>query len=578
MSQPPPTLPPLLLGDVPCEGERLDTWEAFAAALTEAPRRIGVVEAARAENLTVWLKGAARTPRLVVLGGDEAALLAAGACEVLPADATPDQTQRAVVRTRARGLWRADAERFRTIVEHARDIVTVLDVHGRYVYVSPSVEDQLGFSPEALRGTSAFALLHEDDVHEVMDVFLEAISTPGTVRAVSYRVRRAGGEIRRLRAEGVALTGASGDPYAVVTSRDVTEQARAQAALRDSEARYRSLLDALPDVISRIGRDGRVLDFHVPPVFATEFPAEVLLGHVLQDEIPVPLAETFTRAVAQIGAGVPLPVTYRYEVTVAGEPRYREARIVPNGPNEVLSIVRDVTAEALAEQGVQRSQAELEASQADLRALAARLQDVREEERTRLSREVHDSLGQQLTAIRFAVGWFGRQLAGDDEAVRRLADARGIIDETIRLVRRISADLRPGVLDDFGLVTALEWFAERTAERTGLDVLVTASGDASGVPDEMATAAFRIVQEALTNVARHAEATSVRITVETTPEHLCVRVRDDGVGLDAEAVRQRRSLGVLGMRERARALGGTLRLSGASGEGATVLVTFPLPT
>ena len=561
----------------------MSTWDAFREAVAASPRRIGVVRASvpggpSAHDLTAWLRGPGRTPRVVVIGGeDELALLASGASEVLEADASRAETERAVARARARGLWRADAERFRVIVEHSRDVVTVVDEKGRYVYSNPATEEHLGYAPEALRGTSAFDMLHKEDVPHVMGVFLEAIGTPGTSRSVSYRVRMASGEVLNMEAEGRALVGADGEPYAIITSRDVTERVRAEAALRDSEARYRSLLGALPDVISRIRRDGLVLAFHVPPVFTTEFPADALLGKVLPQEIPAPLAKKFKDAIAQIEAGAQGPVTYRYEVEVQGEARHREVRIVPHGPDEVLSILRDVTPEVNAERGIRQSKAELEASQADLRALAARLQDVREEERTHLSREVHDSLGQQLTAIRYAVGWFGRQLPGHAEAERRLADARGLIDETIQQVRRISADLRPGVLDDFGLVTALEWFAERTSERTGLDILVKASGDASGAPDDVATAAFRIVQEALTNVARHAEATSVVITVEVEDSRLHVRVTDDGVGLDADALQARRSLGVLGMRERARALGGTLRLAGSPGRGATVLVSFPLP-
>ena len=405
--------------------------------------------------------------------------------------------------------------------------------------------------------------------------FLEAIGTPGTSRVIAYRSRTADGRWRHLEGTGRTLLGPDGVPYGILNARDVTDRFVAEDALRASEARYRSLLVALPDVISRIRRDGWVLDFHVPPVFATEFPPEALIGRRLQDEIPEPLADHFDAAVARVD-DADGPVTYRYEVTARGERRFREVRIVPLGPDEVISILRDVTAEVEAEMGLRQSKAELEASQTELRALAAHLQDVREEERAHLSREVHDTLGQQLTAIRYAVGWFGRQMPDDADAQRRLEDARALIDDTIRRVRQIAADLRPGVLDDFGLESALEWLAERTMERTGIDTRIEASGDARGVPDEVATAAFRIVQEALTNVARHAQASSVRIVVEARPGRLDLRVEDDGVGLDAEAMRSRRSLGVLGMRERARAQGGTLDVSGASGEGATVSVSFPL--
>ena len=393
---------------------------------------------------------------------------------------------------------------------------------------------------------------------------------------MTYRVIAGDGSHRLFEGVGRAVTGEDGEPYALVTARDVTDRVRTETALRQSESRYRSLLEALPDVISRIRRDGRVLDFHVPPVFATEFPADALIGKVLQDEIPADIGRQFVEAVAKVDESVG-PVTYRYAVDTAEGRHYREARIVPHGPDEVLSILRDVTPEVEAELGLRASKADLEASQAELRALAAHLQEVREEERAHLSREVHDTLGQQLTAIRYAVGWFGRRLAEDPDAQRRLEDARALIDETIAQVRRIAADLRPGVLDDFGLATATEWYAERFAERTGLEVVVNESGESSTVPGDVATAAFRIVQEALTNVARHANASRVEIDVRAHADALHVRVADDGVGLDPDTLVGRRSLGVVGMRERARAQGGSLTIEGTPGRGAAVSVSFPLP-
>lgn len=571
----------LVFGEVPAEGRRAASWEEFCQHAESAPSGVAVVEARASGadgDLCAWMRQTAGRPEIVAVAPRQRQrdLLEAGAAEVVAPEADPPTVAAAIERAEARAVAGAEGRRFRRIIEHTHDIVTVLDSFGRFTYVSPSVEDILGFTPEALIGTNAFETLVEDDVASVMEVFLAAIGTPGMARRLSYRSRTASGEVRHLEGVGRALLGSDGVPYAVINARDVTRRAETEDALRASEARFRSLLAALPDVISRLRRDGTVVDFHVPPAFATEFPPEAMLGKRLNDEIPAPLAAMFDDAVAKVDTADG-PVTYRYEVAVAGDPHYREVRLVPLGDEEVISILRDVTPEVLAEQGLRESKASLERSQAELRALAAHLQDVREEERAHLSREVHDTLGQQLTAIRYAVGWFGRQLEGDEEADRRLSDARALIDETIQNVRQIAADLRPGVLDDFGIATALEWVAERTTDRTGLDVRVEAHGDASGVPDDIATAAFRIVQEALTNVARHADASSVRILVDARPDGLRVTVRDDGVGLDADALAARRSLGVLGMRERARAHGGVLHLTGAPGEGATVSVFFSLP-
>lgn len=240
--------------------------------------------------------------------------------------------------------------------------------------------------------------------------------------------------------------------------------------------------------------------------------------------------------------------------------------MAPAADGEVLSILRDVTPLREHEEALRRSQEEL-------RALATHLQDVREDERTRLSREVHDVLGQQLTAIRFGAGWFGRRFPDDEAAQERLAELRRTVDETLRHVRQIATDLRPGVLDDFGLASAVEWQTKRFDDRMGTPVALDVHGTCEP-PSEVATAAFRVLQEALTNVARHADATRVAVTLVLGPEAVRLVVSDDGRGFDAEPT-GRRSLGLVGMRERAGALGGDLSVRGVRGQGTVVECTLP---
>ncbi len=332
-----------------------------------------------------------------------------------------------------------------------------------------------------------------------------------------------------------------------------------------SDNRFQTVVHALPDVVSRIRHDGLVLDFHVPDTFVTEFPAEDLVGRRLHDIIPEDLVARFERAIAQVEETGRL-VTYTYMVEVRGRIRHREVRVAPVGPGEVISMLRDVT-------DLRENEAALEQSQVELRALAAHLQNVREEERTRLSREVHDVLGQQLTAIRLGIGWFGRHYAADADAQARLGDTRRVIDETIHHVRQIAADLRPGVLDDFGLASAVQWQAGQFEDRTGTPCTVDVRG-CSEPPRAVATAAFRVLQEALTNVARHAEAGRVTVTVELECGSVRLAVSDDGRGFDASEP-GRRSLGLVGMRERAGALGGRLVVRGVPGQGTVVECSLP---
>jgi two-component system, NarL family, sensor histidine kinase UhpB len=235
-----------------------------------------------------------------------------------------------------------------------------------------------------------------------------------------------------------------------------------------------------------------------------------------------------------------------------------------------FGIQRDVTARTLAAEELVRSRAEL-------RALAARLQTTREEERTRIAREIHDELGQALTALKLDLAWLGTKRPRRNAAASRLTDLSitDRIDETMEVVRRIASELRPSVLDQLGLEAAIEYLAQEAARRTGISVNLHAE-EFPKLPDEVASHAFRIIQEALTNVTRHSKATRVDVTVRRVGAAITLGVEDNGVGFPTQSLSGLRSLGLVGMRERALACGGTLTIRGAPGEGTAIVVTIPV--
>lgn len=211
-----------------------------------------------------------------------------------------------------------------------------------------------------------------------------------------------------------------------------------------------------------------------------------------------------------------------------------------------------------------------------LRDLAGYLQDAREKERKRIAREVHDELGQTLTALKFDLSQLAKQLPQDALALRQRAnEMAGLIDHAIHTVRRVSTELRPGLLDDLGLAAAIEWQAEEFAGRTGVRTNLYLSEDVFSLTSDVVTALFRIFQETLTNVARHAHASQVRVELVADPGQVTLRVRDDGRGISEREIMDPQALGLLGMRERARALGGEVTIEGVPGQGTTVTARIP---
>ncbi len=224
-----------------------------------------------------------------------------------------------------------------------------------------------------------------------------------------------------------------------------------------------------------------------------------------------------------------------------------------------------------------RAEQELRASSEQLRNLAAHLLSVREEERARISREVHDELGQSLTAVKMDLAWLaGRLPRRNGQMLKRIRSTRQLADSIIQSIRRISTELRPGVLD-LGLAAAVEWQVQEFQARSGIQCKVRLLTQEVFAPD-VSTALFRILQETLTNVARHAKATRAEVVLQKQRDRLVLLIRDNGRGFDQADASLSKSLGLLGMRERAAILGGRVNISSAPGKGTTVTAWIPLPS
>jgi signal transduction histidine kinase len=215
-----------------------------------------------------------------------------------------------------------------------------------------------------------------------------------------------------------------------------------------------------------------------------------------------------------------------------------------------------------------------------LRALAERLQLVREEDRKRVARDLHDQIGQILTAIKMDMTWMTRHLPeSEGEVLARLRESIQSINDGVKSVRTICSGLRPGVLDDLGLAAAIEWQASEFASRNGVPCQVSVPPVDLHLDGDRATATFRIFQECLTNVTRHAQAKSVRIALSQEDENILLVVEDDGIGFcEQDLSSTLGSLGLLGMKERAQFCGGDVQISSSPGNGTTVTIRVPVDT
>src|SRR5579872_525327 len=235
--------------------------------------------------------------------------------------------------------------------------------------------------------------------------------------------------------------------------------------------------------------------------------------------------------------------------------------------------------EAKERAGRKQAVEQLRHSHAQLRALSVYLQHVREEESMRISRAVHDELGQALTGLKIDLSWLGGRLPRHlDTLIDKAREMSSHIDETIKTVRRISTELRPGILDHLGLGAAIEWQANEFQARTGIQCKTSNSLDRAILHEEVNTVFFRIFQEILTNIIRHAGATRVQVQLAETDGRLLLEVRDNGRGITPEQISNVKSIGLLGMRERAALLGGVIAIRGTPKKGTRVRVSIPFST
>jgi PAS domain S-box-containing protein len=475
---------------------------------------------------------------------------------------------------RAREALLDSQRRYQTLLDSIQEGIWAIDAQSVTTFINPSLARMLKHSVKEIIGKPFFDFIRKEDkprAHMYLDRWLKGIHEHS-----EFTFQRGDGTFVYTELSVCPLMDAEGGvASALATVVDVTERREAKAALQESEARFTTLIEKAPVAIG-ISRQGSIVYANraFQRMFGFEDAGE-LIGRPIADQIAPRLREEAMERALRRSRGLPAETEYesvglrkdgtefpiRAAVTVLD---------LADGPASV-GFIADISAQKEFEQ-------KLGDSHARLRNLATHLLSVREAERKSVAREIHDELGQLLTALKMDLRWIEKQLGSSGHNVlEKIQGTLGLVDQAIDIVHRISSNLRPGMLDDLGLATAIEWLGAEFSQRTGISCDATVTIPEFRIGGNSATALFRIVQEALSNVGQHSGASHASILIRESGGRLEVTIEDDGIGITMEQAAASTSFGLIGMRERVEGLRGQLTVRGQEGKGTTVHATIPLP-
>jgi PAS domain S-box-containing protein len=449
----------------------------------------------------------------------------------------------------------------------------------RCTFVNKALLDFVGQSREQQLDNGWLTAVHPDDVDRCMRACVRpVISQPPC--SEEYRLRHADGEYRWVLAVGVAQFDLHGTFLGFVGSCiDITERKQIEAALRESEIRFRQLAENAPDVVYRrsffpsphteyINRASTLIAGRTPEEFYAN-------PHMALEALHPDSRTLFRKAIDN-------PESFREPVVLRW--LHRDGRVVWSEHRSVP--VRDAAGRLVGIEGIGRditdrlvTQERARVSEAQLRSLAARLQSAREEERSAVSRELHDQLGQALTGLKYELVMTIKALSAaglTPTLIDRVQALVGVVEETTNSVRRIATELRPPALDLLGLGTAIKLEAAAIRRRTGLRCRVTSSRKTTHLDHAQRTTVFRVFQEALTNIVRHANASAAQVRLREVARTFVMEIQDNGRGITQRELTDPGSIGLLGMRERVQLIGGQLEIEGRPGKGTRIVVRFTL--
>lgn len=464
---------------------------------------------------------------------------------------------------------------FQSLVENISGVYWVSDLlQMQTLYITPSYETIWGRKCEDLyENTLDFIKsVHPYDYQDVLDFYKRLYEIRNA--SITFRIIRPDGAIRWIESRVNVQENSKGEKYSYGYAEDITERKTADEAIRQSEQKYKLMFEKNPmPMWMASALDMKFISANEAAIEFYGYSNEEFLKMSTND-LMAQTSQSDPDAISRIRSSsknsMTHVVSHRKKNGDVVQVEIKEHKIEYKGKPAFLILANDVTEKLIAEQMMKQSNLEL-------RELSSHLETIREEERTTISREIHDELGQQLTGLKMDASWLSRKIPQHETILQeKITTMISLIEDTVKSVRRISSDLRPGILDDLGLIDALDWASVEFERRTGIECKFKPTVEDVSFEKNLSTGIFRVYQEALTNVARHAGASRIKTTFDKSTDNWVLVIEDDGKGFDSSDVISKKTLGLVGMKERAKMFGGKLNIASMAGVGTVIRLEVPL--
>jgi PAS domain S-box-containing protein len=475
-------------------------------------------------------------------------------------------------RKKAEEALRDSEHKLRLLLESSEDIILMQDLDGRYLYYNGS--EAYGIKAEEVIGKTPYDI-HKPKYAEIIFKRIKQVANTGHALFIEDKIEWQNEMV--WFSNGIfPVKNKEGKIISILTiSRNISDHKQMEENLRESEERFHSMFENHNAVMLLIHpENGKIVDANISASKYYGYSITKLKQMNLNDLNIIPPDE-FKTELDRAARESRTDANFPHKLST-GEIRLVEVSTTPiqlKGGVVLFSIIHDITKRKLAEQEVLESKEKL-------RALAGRLERVKEEERTALSRDLHDHLGQNLTGLKMDIAYLAKKIQTGisiepEDFLSKTSGMIVLIDELINSVRRISAELRPNVLDYLGLIPAIEWQMEELKKRTDIDCVFKTNVKKVDLGNQINSSIFRIIQEAITNITRHSGATKVIVTIEEEKDIIKLEILDNGKGIKQDEISNARSLGILGMKERTFQFNGKLYLENAPNGGTLLTLIIP---